>query len=151
MEVSDSDIERTMHFLRQGFPNPVSKNKHTQLGVHFEEIAEMIRELSSTDQVISNNLAVGYTVMVNLADALKKSDNNISIRNEIDFLDSLCDQLVTAVGVGYVNNYDIVSAFGEVNRSNLSKFADDGSPIYDENKKLIKGPNYFKAHLSPFV
>ena len=55
--------------------------------------------------------------------------------------------------------YDVLDAeahcaklgFAEVNRSNNSKFGEDGQPILDKNLKLIKGPNYSKPDLKIFV
>ena len=43
----------------------------------------------------------------------------------------------------------ILDALHEVNRSNWSKFV-DGNPVFDENMKIVKGPNYFKPDLSKF-
>ena len=69
---------------------------------------------------------------------------------EIDFLDALSDQIVTAVGVAHMQGYDIVGAMNEINESNFSKF-EDGQPIFDDNRKIIKGKNYRKAKLEPFL
>lgn len=151
--MSDSDITKTMEFLLKGFPIVVSKNQHTQLGVHFEEIAEMLECIKSEDNFTQKYIENVQRVIVGFSAYLKREDNVIfvPVENREDFLDSICDQLVTAVGVGYVNNVDIVGGFGEVNRSNLSKFDNNGNPILDNNMKLIKGPNYYKANLKPFV
>jgi predicted HAD superfamily Cof-like phosphohydrolase len=46
---------------------------------------------------------------------------------------------------------DIVSVFNEVHASNMSKLGDDGRPIYREDGKVLKGPNYRKPDLSKFV
>ena len=45
---------------------------------------------------------------------------------------------------------NIVDAMDEVNDSNFSKFDNTGNPIFDENMKVAKGPNYRKANLKPF-
>jgi len=37
--------------------------------------------------------------------------------------------------------------FREVHRSNMSKLGADGRPIYREDGKVLKGPNYFKPDL----
>jgi len=39
----------------------------------------------------------------------------------------------------------------EVHRSNMSKLSEDGTPIYNENGKVMKGPNYFKPNLRQFI
>lgn len=35
----------------------------------------------------------------------------------------------------------------EVHASNMSKLGEDGKPIYREDQKILKGPNYFKPNL----
>lgn len=47
--------------------------------------------------------------------------------------------------------YDLNGAFDEVHRSNMSKLDSQGSPIYNQYGKVLKGPNYFKPNLAPFV
>ncbi len=42
----------------------------------------------------------------------------------------------------------IDQAFLEVHRSNMSKLGADGKPIYREDGKVLKGPNYFKPDLA---
>ena len=37
--------------------------------------------------------------------------------------------------------------FEEIHRSNMSKLGDDGKPIYREDGKILKGPNYFKPDI----
>jgi hypothetical protein len=50
----------------------------------------------------------------------------------------------------YAEKYDFEGAFKEVHRSNMSKL-DNGKPIYREDGKVLKGPNYSPPDLSPFV
>ena len=38
----------------------------------------------------------------------------------------------------------IEDAFYEVHNSNMSKLGEDGKAIYNEDGKVLKGPNYFK-------
>lgn len=50
------------------------------------------------------------------------------------------------------DEFDFLGAWHEVHRSNMSKLGDDGKPIYrEEDGKVMKGPNYFKPNLVPFV
>ena len=46
---------------------------------------------------------------------------------------------------------DIVSVFNEVHASNMSKLGEDGRPIYREDGKVLKGPNYRKPDLTKFI
>ena len=45
----------------------------------------------------------------------------------------------------------IVAVFNEIQRSNMSKLGQDGKPIYREDGKVLKGPNYFKPDIASIV
>lgn len=42
-------------------------------------------------------------------------------------------------------------AFERVHESNMSKLGADGAPIYREDGKILKGPNYFSPDLSDLI
>jgi len=42
---------------------------------------------------------------------------------------------------------DFDAVFNRVHESNMSKLDDDGNPIYDNEGKVMKGPNYVEAEL----
>jgi predicted HAD superfamily Cof-like phosphohydrolase len=41
--------------------------------------------------------------------------------------------------------------FAEVHRSNMSKAGEDGKPIYREDGKILKGPNYTPPDLKSLI
>ena len=41
--------------------------------------------------------------------------------------------------------------FDEIQKSNMSKLDADGKPIYREDGKVMKGPNYFKPNLKKIL
>ena len=45
----------------------------------------------------------------------------------------------------------IEAVFDEIQRSNMSKLGEDGQPIYREDGKVMKGPNYFKPDFSKLL
>lgn len=143
------DIEA---WFKEAVPEPTSKNVHTQLGCHFEEVAEMVHTLTANDLKTSLLLLKVHDALHALGNHLKASDNVVLVapKDQVDLLDALCDQIVTAVGVGYMLKLDVPLALEEVNDSNWSKFV-DGKPIFDLNGKIQKGPDYFKADLTPFI
>ena len=65
--------------------------------------------------------------------------------------DALTDILYVTYGAGHAFGIDLDKCFDEVQNSNMSKLDENGKPIYDENGKVMKGPNYFKPDLSKFV
>lgn len=81
---------------------------------------------------------------------LLKKDNNIVIKDSVELLDSLADQIVTATGVGTFLGMNVPGALAEVNRSNYSKF-EDGEPVFNENKKVMKGKGYTPPDLTPYI
>ncbi len=75
----------------------------------------------------------------------------IKSRNLTEVADSLTDILYVTYGAGIAFGIDLDKCFDEVQRSNMSKLGGDGKPIYNENGKVMKGPNYFKPDLSKFT
>jgi len=47
--------------------------------------------------------------------------------------------------------WDLDAALDRVHRSNLSKLDDDDKPIYREDGKVLKGPNYKPPNLKDLV
>ncbi len=47
--------------------------------------------------------------------------------------------------------HKIEEVFDEIQRSNMSKLGQDGKPIYREDGKVMKGPNYFKPNFSAIL
>ncbi len=143
-------IQDTYRWFQKAFPTVVSKNVHTQIGVHFEEVVEMLEELGSNDEHTTDLLIAAQTALHALAEHLKESDNVLGVVHRKRLLDSLCDQVVTATGVAYMQGFRFVEAMDEVNASNYSKFV-NGEPVYKANLKLAKGPDFFEPNLLPFI
>ena len=98
-------------------------------------------------------LQAANNALDNLQALLKRDSTAIGVHpsNYTNFLDSLCDQIVTAVGVGTFFGMDVPGAQIEVNASNWSKFV-DGQPIRDpDTQKILKGAGYFKPDLWKYI
>ena len=67
--------------------------------------------------------------------------------NLVDVADALTDLLVVIYGAGHAYGIDLDACFKEVHRSNMSKLGEDGKPIYREDGKVLKGPNYSEPNL----
>ena len=144
------NIEKIINWFKAAKPNPTEKDKATQIGAHFEEVSEMMLALSCNSVQVEQISQEFY-----FSDAIDKGiegeDVELPKNWEIDLLDSLCDQIVTAIGVGYMMGFDMVGALKEVNLSNWSKFDENGNPIFNKSGKIVKGENYFKPDLAKFV
>ena len=69
----------------------------------------------------------------------------------LEVADALTDILYVTYGAGHAFGINLDKCFEEVQNSNMSKLGENGKPIYNENGKVMKGPNYFKPDLSKFV
>lgn len=70
--------------------------------------------------------------------------------DEVEIADAIGDILYVAFGLVTKHGLDdvIEDIFSEIHASNMSKLNDDGTPIYNEYGKIMKGPNYFKPDIS---
>jgi len=62
-----------------------------------------------------------------------------------------CDLVYVVLGMFVEFGWDFDEAFSRVHESNMSKLGEDGKPIYREDGKVLKGPNFEKADLSDLV
>jgi phosphoribosyl-ATP pyrophosphohydrolase len=71
----------------------------------------------------------------------------------IEIADALGDMLYVLCGtiLEHGLHHKIEEVFDEIQRSNMSKLDHDGKPIYREDGKVIKGPNYFKPNLNTIL
>ena len=65
--------------------------------------------------------------------------------------DGLTDILYVVYGAGHAFGIDLDECFHEVHSSNMTKLGPEGRPLYREDGKVMKGPNYREPNLEPFV
>lgn len=67
--------------------------------------------------------------------------------------DALGDMLYILCGtiIEHGLQHKIEAVFDEIQRSNMSKLGEDGKPIYREDGKVMKGPNYFKPNFTEIL
>ena len=75
----------------------------------------------------------------------------IKEKNITEVADALTDILYVTYGAGHALGIDLDQCFTEVQNSNMSKLDENGKPIYNENGKVMKGPNYFKPNLKKYL
>ena len=86
-----------------------------------------------------------------IKEELEELNQAIKDKDLKEVADALTDILYVTYGAGHAFGVDLNKCFDEVQRSNMSKLGSDGKPIYNENGKVMKGPNYFKPNLSKFI
>ena len=71
----------------------------------------------------------------------------------VEVADALGDMLYILCGtiIEHGLHDKIEEVFNEIQRSNMSKLGDNGQPIYREDGKVLKGPNYFKPNISKIL
>lgn len=145
-------LAQTADFANIAYADGISpKNQQSQLGVHFEEVAEMITEISSPDPITQMILTAAHKHVKVLATQLKQSDPVTYIKRPLHFLDACCDQLVTATLSAKLYGMDPVGGLEEVNRSNYSKLVNGVMTKDPVTAKWLKGPDYSKPDLTPFI
>ena len=127
-------------------PEPTFADIAVQVGCHYEEVSEMLEATNNCDD------------LSDLAEFYKDGFGNDNVVNfdHLALLDALCDQVVTAIGVGVLLGFDMAGAIKEVNRSNYTKFAkdQDGRPVpyINPNGKIGKNPETYQApNLTPYL
>ena len=71
--------------------------------------------------------------------------NHVEVLKELSDVVFVCYQFAAAYGL------DLDAAMERVFESNMSKLDDDGNPIYRDDGKVLKGPNYKKPDLYDLV
>ncbi len=71
----------------------------------------------------------------------------------VEVADALGDMLYILCGtiLEHGMQHKIEEVFDEIQRSNMSKLGADGKPIYREDGKVLKGPNYFKPNIAKIL
>lgn len=114
-------------------------NKESRL-LRFKLIAEEFIELAE---------ALGIDFAIN------ESELHINeVQDEYDVVetaDALGDIEYLVHGSYVQFGIDGPAVFDEIHRSNMSKLGEDGKPIFREDGKVLKGPNYFKPDIKEFM
>lgn len=136
-------VQSIIRWFEIAKPEPTVEDISTQIGCHFEECSEMAAELG---------MYGAEDILSDVADRFKSSKQTWLDIDGVKFLDALCDQVVTAIGVGVLLGYDMEKALAEVNRSNYTKFNADGTPYIRPDGKIGKNPEtYQEPQLEPFI
>ena len=71
----------------------------------------------------------------------------------VEVSDALGDMLYILCGtiLEHGLQHKIEEVFEEIQRSNMSKLGADGNPIYREDGKVLKGPNYFRPNIGEIL
>ncbi len=118
----------------------------SKVGIFMKTFGQEVKNKPSfsTDKINKLRLDLIKEELSELTDAMNNKDL-------LEVADALTDILYVTYGAGHAFGIDLDKCFDEVQNSNMSKLDESGKPIYNENGKVMKGPNYFKPDLSKFV
>ena len=117
-----------------------------KVGLFMKTFNQDVKDSSSLSTDKINSLRISL-----INEELEELKQAISEKNLTEVADALTDILYVTYGAGYAYGIDLDECFKEVQRANMSKLGKDGKPIYNEQGKVMKGPNYTKPDLSKFV
>lgn len=111
---------------------------HRVFGLEFKQIP--------TAQLDAAKIKLRFDLMAEENEEYLEAAQNNDL---VEVADALGDMLYILCGtiLEHGMQYKIEEVFDEIQRSNMSKLGTDGNPIYREDGKVLKGPNYFKPNI----
>ena len=86
-----------------------------------------------------------------IKEELEELTEAINNKDLLEVADALTDILYVTYGAGHAFGIDLDKCFDEVQNSNMSKLDENGKPIYNEQGKVMKGPNFFEPDLGKLL
>ena len=86
-----------------------------------------------------------------IKEEISELEDAMKTKNLKEIADALTDILYVTYGAGYAYGIDLDKCFEEVQKANMSKLGEDGKPIFNEQGKVMKGPNYIEPDLKQFL
>ena len=117
-----------------------------KVGIFMKTFNQDVKDSSSLSTDKINSLRISL-----INEELEELKQAISEKNLTEVADALTDILYVTYGAGHAFGINLDKCFEEVQNSNMSKLDNDGNPIYNENGKVMKGPNYFRPDLNKFI
>lgn len=120
-----------------------------RLGLIVEEFKELLKDGFGIDANITfcradDNPDDGDWRTDDITKAMEVIDPK---RNGVEVADALGDLVYVIYGFALEMGYDLDDVIDEIHASNLTKLGEDGKPIYREDGKVLKGPNYIKPNI----
>ncbi len=117
-----------------------------KVGTFMKTFGQDVKQNSSfsTDKINELRISLIKEELDELIEAMNKKDL-------VEVADALTDILYVTYGAGHAFGINLDECFEEVQNSNMSKLDNYGRPIYNDEGKVMKGPNYHKPDLSKFI
>lgn len=117
-------------------PNVDRERTHMRMALIAEEFHELVTAVygESSGQIV----AEAYETAVEADDGT---------RDTVETADALADLVYVIYGMALESGIPLEDVLREVQAANLSKLGADGKPIYREDGKVLKGPDYFRPRI----
>jgi len=112
----------------------------------FHEVYKLSYKDSPSVDLDHDKLQLRHSLMSEENDEYLEAAKNNDL---VEVADALGDMLYILCGtiIEHGMQNKIEEVFDEIQKSNMSKLGSDGKPIYREDGKVLKGPNYFKPNI----
>ena len=118
----------------------------SQVGVFMKTFGQEVKDKPSFSSDKINKLRLDL-----IKEELSELTEAMNNKDLLEVADALTDILYVTYGAGHAFGINLDKCFEEVQNSNMSKLDEKGKPIYNQQGKVMKGPNYFKPDLSKFI
>jgi predicted HAD superfamily Cof-like phosphohydrolase len=120
-------------------------------GVHpFEQVRRFM--LAGDQNVIGTDPKQAELYANLVKEEIAEFWKGIDDSNAVEILDGICDSIWVLVGYAHSRGWNVISAFEEVARSNMSKVdIETGKLLKREDGKVLKPESYSPPNLAPFV
>jgi len=114
---------------------------------NFEKVSEFMNAFGQTVETKPTWTSVSELRYELIREELEELREALDVKDIIGVADALTDLLYVVYGAGHSFGIPLDKCFEEVHNSNMSKLGEDGRPIYREDGKVLKGPNYWQPDL----
>jgi len=118
----------------------------------FEKKLDDVQELISLRvELVDEEIYELWHGLDTVLEGMQDDDPEIIKKGRIETLDAIADSIVVLIGTANALKMDLDEAMKRVFESNLSKMGEDGRPFYNEDGKVMKGPNFRPPKLEDLV
>lgn len=118
---------------------------------NFEKVADFMRSFKQDVETVPQWASVAELRYSLIHEELQELREALDCRDLVEVADALTDLLYVVYGAGHSFGIDLDKCFQEVHESNMSKLDENGEPIYREDGKVLKGPNFKNPDLNKIL
>ena len=144
MNVTTSSTQETVKI----YPDTTHKTRLSLQAQEFREAYRLTQSPSVPARSRQRNLITEEFKEFLEAEATLYLSSN---KNKEDCLKELADLVYVCYQYAANMKWDLDEAMHRVHESNMSKLDENGNPIYREDGKVLKGPNYKPPNLADLV